>query len=61
MMFRNYFKIAWRNIIKSRFYSAVNIIGLSTGVAHEKIENKNFNYLLVCCPQADLLRYNNHA
>ena len=32
-MIKNYFKIAWRNIIKSRFYSAVNIIGLSTGLA----------------------------
>jgi ABC-type antimicrobial peptide transport system permease subunit len=32
-MFKNYIKIASRNIIKSRFYSAVNIIGLSTGVA----------------------------
>ncbi len=32
-MIRNYFKIAWRNIIKSRFYSVVNIIGLSTGIA----------------------------
>jgi putative ABC transport system permease protein len=32
-MFRNYFKIACRNIIKSRFYSSVNIIGLSTGIA----------------------------
>jgi putative ABC transport system permease protein len=32
-MLRNYFKIAWRNIIKSRFYSAVNILGLSTGIA----------------------------
>jgi putative ABC transport system permease protein len=32
-MFRNYLKIAWRNIIKSRFYSSVNIIGLSTGIA----------------------------
>jgi ABC-type antimicrobial peptide transport system permease subunit len=32
-MFKNYFKTAWRNIIKSRFYSAVNIIGLSTGIA----------------------------
>jgi len=30
---KNYFKIAWRNIIKSRFYSAVNITGLSTGIA----------------------------
>lgn len=31
-MFRNYFKTAWRNIIKSRFYSAVNILGLSVGI-----------------------------
>jgi ABC-type antimicrobial peptide transport system permease subunit len=32
-MFKNYFKIAWRNIIKSRFYAAVNILGLSVGIA----------------------------
>src|SRR4051812_12050922 len=32
-MIKNYFRIAWRNIIKNRFYSAVNIIGLSTGIA----------------------------
>ena len=32
-MIKNYFKIAWRNIIKSPFYAAVNIIGLSTGIA----------------------------
>lgn len=32
-MFKNYFKIAWRSIIKNRFYSVVNIIGLSTGIA----------------------------
>jgi len=32
-MFKNYFKIAWRNIVKSRFYSAVNILGLSVGIA----------------------------
>lgn len=31
-MIRNYIKIAWRNIVKSRLYSAVNIIGLSTGI-----------------------------
>jgi len=31
-MIRNYLKIAWRNIIKSRLYSTVNIIGLSTGI-----------------------------
>lgn len=32
-MIKNYFKIAWRNIIKNRFYSAVNLVGLSTGIA----------------------------
>ena len=32
-MIKNYFKIAWRNIVKSGFYSSVNIIGLSTGIA----------------------------
>ncbi|MGN6619303.1 MAG: ABC transporter permease [Ilyomonas sp.] len=32
-MLKNYFKIAWRNIIKNRFYSAVNILGLSVGIA----------------------------
>jgi putative ABC transport system permease protein len=32
-MLKNYFKIAWRNIVKNRFYSLVNIIGLSTGIA----------------------------
>jgi putative ABC transport system permease protein len=32
-MFKNYFTIAWRNIVKSRFYSTVNIVGLSSGIA----------------------------
>src|SRR5688572_23714445 len=32
-MFKNYFKTAWRNVIKNRFYSIINIIGLSTGIA----------------------------
>lgn len=32
-MLKNYFKIAWRNIVKGRFYSLVNIIGLSAGIA----------------------------
>lgn len=32
-MFKNYFKIAWRNILKNRFYSLVNIVGLSVGIA----------------------------
>jgi putative ABC transport system permease protein len=32
-MLKNYFKIAWRNLWKSRTYSAINIIGLSVGMA----------------------------
>ena len=32
-MFKNYFKIAWRNLIKSKGYSAINILGLSIGMA----------------------------
>lgn len=32
-MLRNYFKIAWRNLAKSKLFSAINIIGLSIGIA----------------------------
>src|SRR5215468_3891799 len=32
-MFRNYFKTAWRNLINSKIYSALNILGLATGMA----------------------------
>jgi putative ABC transport system permease protein len=32
-MFRNYLKIAWRNIWKNKVYSAINIIGLAIGLA----------------------------
>jgi putative ABC transport system permease protein len=32
-MIKNYFKIAWRNIAKSRLYSTINIFGLSVGIA----------------------------
>jgi ABC-type antimicrobial peptide transport system permease subunit len=32
-MFKNYFKVAWRNIIRNKFYSIINIVGLSTGIA----------------------------
>jgi hypothetical protein len=32
-MLKNYFKIAWRNLQKSKVYSAINIIGLATGMA----------------------------
>ncbi len=32
-MFTNYFKIAWRNLIKNKLHSTINIIGLATGMA----------------------------
>jgi putative ABC transport system permease protein len=32
-MLKNYFTIAWRNLIKSKAYSAINIVGLATGMA----------------------------
>jgi len=32
-MFKNYLKIAWRNLLKSKAYSSINIIGLATGMA----------------------------
>ncbi len=31
-MFLNYLKIAWRNLLKNRYYSLVNILGLSAGI-----------------------------
>ena len=32
-MFRNYIKIAWRNLIRNKAFSAINIVGLSIGLA----------------------------
>lgn len=32
-MLRSYFKIAWRNLLRNKGYSSINIIGLSTGMA----------------------------
>ena len=32
-MLKNYFKIAWRNLLKSKVYSLINILGLATGMA----------------------------
>lgn len=32
-MFRNYLKVAWRNLVKNKGYSAINILGLSVGMA----------------------------
>lgn len=32
-MLKNYFKTAWRNLLKNKFYSLINISGLSVGLA----------------------------
>lgn len=32
-MFSNYLKIAWRNLVNNKIYSAINILGLATGLA----------------------------
>ncbi len=32
-MLENYFKLAWRNLVKSKIYSLINILGLATGMA----------------------------
>jgi len=33
VMIKNYFKIAWRNLAKSKGYSVINIGGLAVGMA----------------------------
>lgn len=47
-MFRNYFKIAWRNMLNNKVYSAINILGLATGMAVTLIialwVNKQYSY-----------------
>ncbi len=32
-MIKNYFKIAWRNLIRHKVYSSINVLGLAIGVA----------------------------
>ena len=32
-MFRNYFKVAFRNLLKRKGFSLINILGLATGMA----------------------------
>ncbi len=32
-MFKNYLKTAWRNLLKNKFYSIINIVGLTIGLA----------------------------
>lgn len=32
-MLKNYLKIAWRNLIKNKIYSIINVLGLAAGMA----------------------------
>ena len=32
-MFKNYFKTAWRNLVKNKVYPIINIFGLAAGMA----------------------------
>ena len=32
-MIRNYFKTMWRGLLKNKFYSSINILGLTIGMA----------------------------
>lgn len=32
-MFKNYFKIAWRNLVRNKSYAAINVTGLAVGIA----------------------------
>lgn len=33
MMLQNYLKTAFRNLLKQRFYAAINVLGLAVGIA----------------------------
>jgi putative ABC transport system permease protein len=32
-MFKNYLKIAWRNLVRNKSYTAINVTGLAVGIA----------------------------
>ena len=47
-MFKNYFKIGFRNILRNKIYSFIDIVGLATGIASS---------VLILLWVADELRY----
>ncbi len=44
-MLKNYFKIAWRNILKNRFHAVINVSGLSIGIAFKVLGAASFNII----------------
>jgi len=50
-MISNYFKIAWRNLIKNKFFSLINIFGLAIGLC---------SFLLISLYILDELSYDKH-
>ncbi|MBX2828138.1 MAG: ABC transporter permease [Flavobacteriaceae bacterium] len=50
-MLKNYFKIAWRNLLKNKIYSFINIIGLALGMAVA---------IMISLWVTDEIRYNNY-
>ncbi len=50
-MIRNYIKIAWRNLLKNRTFTMVNIVGLAIGLAC---------FILIALYVADELSYDRH-
>ena len=60
-MIKNYIKVAWRNLVKSKGYSAINIGGLAVGMAvamllglwvHDELTfdtyHKNYDRIAAC-------------
>jgi hypothetical protein len=39
-MFKNYFKIAWRNLMKNKVFYCINIIGLSAVYTNGYVQTK---------------------
>ena len=50
-MFSNYLKIAWRNLLKNKTFSLINIIGLASGLA---------SFILITLYITDELRYDRY-
>src|SRR5687768_7841963 len=63
-MLKNYFKTAWRNLIRNKVYSTLNIFGLATGMAVALLiglwvhDQSSYNSFLPGYQQAYQVRYN---